>query len=381
MKNCLVANCTLQGGKLLKLVYKYIAKELIMPFFFGVAAFVGIFIGTDLLYRLTDFYSNWGISIITLIELFFLSLPSIIVLTFPMATLLAIIMAYSRLSNDSEITAFRAGGVSIYRLVIPAVVLGLIMSFFAIGLNEYVVPQSNYLYDKIVWEFKHGEKLPNTQYNLYLTPLDDQTNRPDYILYTHQFDGDTGIMHDVYLQDYEEGDPTVLIQAERAEWLETGWKFFNGKIFYLRTGERIPALEFNEYNAVQIFNRPQEISKLNKKVEDMNFNELQEYINLKESQGREVLEEKVKLHQRLSIPFASFIFALLAAPLGIKPGRSSGSAVGMGISIIVIFIYYIMMTIGDALGSQGTIAPWLGAWLSNIIFLIVGSVLLYRVAR
>lgn len=365
----------------MKLVYKYISKELIAPFFFGVAAFVGIFIGTDLLFRLTDFYSNWGIGIITLVKLFFLSLPSIIVLTFPMATLLATIMAYSRLSNDSEITAFRAGGVSIYKLVIPALILGLIMSFVSIGLNEYIVPRSNYLYDRIVWQFQHGEKLPSTQYNLYLTPIDNESNRPDYILYTHKFNGDTGVMTDVYLQDYDQGKPTVLIQAESAKWLETGWKFFNGEIFYLKTGERIPALEFDEYNAVQIFNRPEEISKLNKKVSDMNFSELREYINLKESQGRETFEERVKLHQRISIPFASFIFALLAAPLGIKPGRSSGSAVGLGLSIIVIFIYYILMTVGDAVASQGTVAPWLGAWLQNIVFLIIGSVLLYRVAR
>lgn len=365
----------------MKLVYKYISKELITPFLFGVAAFVGIFVGTDLLFKLTDFYSNLGIGIITLVKLFFLSLPSIIVLTFPMATLLATIMAYSRLSNDSEITAFRAGGVSVYKLVIPALVMGLVMSIFAIGLNEYIVPRSNYLYDKIVWEFQHGEKMPSTQYNLYLTPIDNESNRPDYILYTHKFNGDTGVMNDVYLQDYEQGEPNVLIKAEKAEWLETGWKFYNGKIIYLETGERVPGLEFDEYNATQIFNEPGEISKLNKKVSDMNFRELTEYINLLESQGREVLEEKVKLHQRLSIPFASFIFALLAAPLGIKPGRSSGSAVGMGLSIIVIFIYYILMTVGDAMASQGTIQPWLGAWLQNIVFLILGSILLYRVAK
>lgn len=365
----------------MKLVYKYISKELIAPFFFGVAAFVGIFIGTDLLFELTDYYSTWGVSIVTLVKLFFLSLPSIIVLTFPMATLLATIIAYSRLSGDSEITALRAGGVSVGKLVIPALVLGLIMSIFAVSLNEYIVPNSNYLYEKIIWEFQHGEQLPSTQYNLYLTPIDEKSNRPDYILYTYKFNGQTGIMTDVYLQDYDQGEPTVLIQAESAKWLDTGWKFFNGQIIYLKSGERIPALEFSEYNAVQIFNKPEEISQLNKSISDMSFSELKNYIELRESQGRETLEERVKLHQRLSIPLASFIFALFAAPLGIKPGRSSGSAVGLGLSIVVIFIYYILMTVGDALGSQGSIQPWLGAWLQNIIFLIIGGILLYKVTQ
>ena len=163
----------------------------------------------------------------------------------------------------------------------------------------------------------------------------------------------------------------------------TGWIRSN------RPSKRFGFIEINDgsfFENLQIvyddnLDNFEEISKLNKKVSDMNFSELREYIYLKESQGRETFEERVKLHQRISIPFASFIFALLAAPLGIKPGRSSGSAVGLGLSIIVIFIYYILMTVGDAVASQGTVAPWLGAWLQNIVFLIIGSVLLYRVAR
>ncbi|MCF8008711.1 MAG: LptF/LptG family permease [Halanaerobiales bacterium] len=366
----------------MKLFYKYIFKELITPFFFGVTAFLTIFIGTDLLFELTDFYSKWGVDTIRLVQLFFLRLPAIIVLTFPMAVLLATIMAYGRMSNDSEITAFRAGGISVYRLVIPAIILGLVMSIFTIGLNEFIVPQTNYMYNKIEWEFKHGRQLPNTQYNLYLTPINSESNRPDYILYTHKFDGETGLMTDVYLQDYDQqGKPNILIQAASAKWLENGWQFYNGEIYHLKVGETVPALRFEEYKAAQIFEKPAEIARLNKTIDDMNFAELQEYITLLEKQGRDTLEERVKLHQRISIPFASFIFALLAAPLGIKPGRSSGSAVSMGLSIIVIFIYYILMTIGDAMGGQGTVPAWLGAWLQNIVFIVIGSILLYRVAK
>ncbi len=365
----------------MKIVNRYIFQELIPPFLFGVAAFVGIFIGTDLLFRLTEYYSTWGVRIITLIKLFFLSLPSIIVLSFPMATLLAIIIAYNRLAGDSEITALRAGGFSVYKLIIPALIIGLLMSGVTVAINEWVVPGANYIYDRIVWEVKHGEKMPQTQYNLYLTPIDNETGRPDFILYSHYFNGEKGIMEEVYLQDYEEGKPVTMIEAREARWLEGGWHFFEGVLYHLKVGERIPALEFKEYKAEGVYNTPQQISKLNKNIQDMNIIELKEYISLLDKQGKETYEERVKWHQRLAVPFASFIFAFLAAPLGIRPGRAGGSAMGMGISIIVIFIYYILMTIGDALGSQGTISPWLGAWLQNIIIFAFGIIILYKVAK
>ncbi len=365
----------------MKIVNRYILQELITPFLFGVAAFAGIFIGTDLLFRLTEYYSIWGVKIITLIKLFFLSLPAIIVLSFPMATLLATILAYNRLSGNSEITALRAGGFSVYKLVIPALIIGLLMSGFTVAINEWVVPGANYIYDQIVWEIKHGEKMPNTQYNLYLTPIDKKTHRPDFILYSHYFNGENGTMNDVYLQDYEDGRPVTMIEAKKARWFEGGWHFFDGVIYHLKTGERIPALKFKEYKAEGVYNTPEQISKLNKNIEDMNMKELKEYIYLLKEQGKEAYEEEVKWHQRLSVPFASFIFALLAAPLGIRPGRTGGSAMGMGLSIIVIFIYYILMTVGDALGSQGTISPWFGAWLQNIIILVFGIAMLYKVGK
>ncbi len=365
----------------MRIIYRYIFKELITPFFFGVATFTGIFVGTDLLFDLTEFYTKWGVSFLILLKLFLLSLPSIIVLAFPMATLLATIMAFSRLAGNNEVTALRAGGISIYKLVIPALVLGLIMSIVTIGINEYVVPGANYLYNQIVYQFKHGNKKPETQHNLYLTPLDSKTQRPDYILYTYSFDGDTGSMEDVFLQNYEDGKPTTLVEAEKARWLEDEWHFFQGTIYHLKAGERIPSLKFKEYIAKSVFHKPEQISKLNKDTEDMNMKELSKYISLLKKQGRNITSELIEWHHRLSIPFASFIFALLAAPLGIKPRRSSGTAMGMGLSIIVIFVYYAIMTLGDALGGQGAIPPWIGAWLQNIIFLVIGGVMLYRVGK
>ena len=362
----------------MKIIYKYIFRELMLPFLFGVAAFVGIFVGTDVLIDLTDFYVEWGVSFLTLLRLFLLTLPPIIVFSFPMATLLATIMCYNRLSGDNEVTAMRAGGISVHKILIPVLVMGLMVSFLTIGINEILVPRANYLYSQLEWKIKQGTTIPATQTDLFWTPIDPETRRPDYLLYAHHFDGETGIMTDVFLQTYQQGRPNVLVEAARAHWQENSWYFYQGNIYYLKPGSRVPAISFERWQAEQITTEPARIAKYSKNTDDMNMKQFREYIELKAAQGRDVAKELVDWHLRLSIPFASFIFVLLAAPLGLKRKRSGGSALGMGLSIIVIFIYYILLNIGDALGTRGTIAPWLGAWLQNVVFFIIGLVMLLR---
>ena len=198
----------------MKIINKYIYKELIAPFFFGVAAFTGIFVGTNLIFDLTEYHTKWGVDTLTLIQLFFLSLPEIIVLTFPMAALLGTIMAFNRLSGDSEITAMRSGGISIFTLILPALIMGLVTSAVTIGITEFVVPGANYRAEQIIYEFKHGEKRPETQYDLFLTPLDNESGRPDYILYAHKFDSDDGTMSDVVVQSFDKGSPQSVLRAD-----------------------------------------------------------------------------------------------------------------------------------------------------------------------
>ncbi|MFW5982121.1 MAG: LptF/LptG family permease, partial [Halanaerobiaceae bacterium] len=357
----------------MRIVYKYIFKELLTPLIFGTAAFTGIFIGTDLLFELINYYTKYGVNIFTLIQLFFLNLPAIIVITFPMATLLGTIMAFGRLSGDSEVTALRAGGVSIYKIVTPAIIIGLLMTFITIGINEFLVPRANYLNEQIIQEFRQVQRRPRTQNNLFL-PSTDSRGRPDFFLYTTRFDADNGSMDDVIFQEFQDGEPAQIIEAERAIWGEDGsWRFFNGRIIHLTAGGRIPAFEFAEFIDTPLNYQPEQISQLNKKISDMSYSELKEVIAFEKQQGKNVNDKLIELYQRISIPFANFIFALLAAVLGIQPQRSGGSATGMGISIAVIFVYYTIMTVGSALGEQGAIPPFLGAWIQNFIFFFVGS--------
>src|SRR6266540_3257303 len=107
----------------MRILDKYIIKELAGPFIFGIAAFTSIFIGTDTLFRMARFITEQGASIWTVSRLFLYSLAPIVVLTFPMAMLLASLLSFGRLSGNSEIIAMKTGGVSFYRLIAPVVII------------------------------------------------------------------------------------------------------------------------------------------------------------------------------------------------------------------------------------------------------------------
>jgi lipopolysaccharide export system permease protein len=128
----------------LSVMDRYIASELIPPFLFGVGAFssVGVAVGTlfDLVRKVTDAGLPFNIAI----QVLLLKMPEFVSYALPMSTLLAALMTYSRLSSDSELIALRSCGVSIYRMVVPAVVLSLVVTGITFIFNELVVPAANY---------------------------------------------------------------------------------------------------------------------------------------------------------------------------------------------------------------------------------------------
>lgn len=136
----------------MRLLDKYILKAFIGPFIFGIFAFTSIFIGTGTLFKIAQYITQYGASLWSVSKAFILAMPKIVILTFPMSVLLASLMTFSRLSGTSEIVIMRAGGLSFRRLATPVYVTALIISLFAVGFNEYVVPATNHAYQRIIRE-------------------------------------------------------------------------------------------------------------------------------------------------------------------------------------------------------------------------------------
>ncbi|HML34124.1 LptF/LptG family permease [Sporomusa sphaeroides] len=362
----------------MRILDKYILKELLGPFFFGIAAFSSIFIGTSTLFRIAQYVTKYGAPITTVVKLFVYSLPGIVVLTFPMSMLLAALLSFSRLSSSSEITAMRSGGLSFFRLTIPVIITAMVVSVAAIALNEKVVPAANASYSYIVRYEIEKQSRPKSQEHIIVK--DVRGSNIERLTYAQNFMADTNTMSKVSVQEFENGRLVRVQSAETAQWAEDRWIMYNGTITDLSSEGRVGRILKFQEQVMPIEKNPQTISQEQKKPDEMTMQELKEQIAVLEQEYVSTSKYEVELYQRVAIPMASFVFALIGTPLGLSPNRSS-SSIGFGLSIIIIFMYYTVLTISGALGQGGALPPLFAAWLPNIAGTIVGIYLIYKASK
>ncbi len=343
-------------------------------FFFGVLAFTALILGAGVLYEIIRTASDLNANFFVVAQIFLLRMPQVIAYTFPMATLFCILLGFNRMSSDSEITAFMSSGVSFIRLMAPAVVFGFVISLGTVLLNEMVVPQSNSRFNYLMNEIRNDIKVNNVI----------EANRSDgkvsSILYAERAEGTH--FYNLKYTELKDGKIARETLAAEAVYQRTHWLFKNGyEIFFDNSGEPKAFVKFPEMNI--IFDEGlEDIAREKIKVGNYTYQELRERIKLREKQGEDqriIRRLKVDFYSKLSIPFASLAFVLIAAPLGLKPQRT-GSSVGLGVSVIIIFLYYIIQQTFRGLG-QSVMPPVMAAWLPNILLCVVGVWLIRKASR
>jgi lipopolysaccharide export system permease protein len=366
---------------------RYLLTELLLPFLFGVAAFTSIGMAIGSLFELVRQITNNGLSVNVALHVFLLRLPGIIVYTFPMSTLLATLIAFGRLSGDSEVVAMQATGVSLYRIVLPTLLLSFVITGITFVFNEVVVPTANQEASHALFQALDSDKPEVTKDNIIYPEngvIVHKDGTKDFgltrLFYARQFSD--GQMIDLTILDYSQDEITQVITAETANWngKERMWTFRNGTTYVIApNGSYRNILHFSEQQ-IKIDDRPLQFAQGSRQPEEMTTKELRSYIALVDKSGQNINGLLVSLFQKYAIPTVCFAFALVGAPLGLRRQRTS-NALGLGLSILIIFSYYVFLFVAQALGQTGALPPWLGAWLPDLVTIGVGAFLLWRVAR
>lgn len=373
----------------MKLVDRQVLRELTGPFLFGVAAFSSVFFAGSVLLKLTQWLMN-GMPVLTALEIIAYSLPSIVFWTLPMSTLLAVLTGIGRLSGESEVVALFAGGVSFYRIAFPIIVFGIVVSGFSMVLNEVVAPIANSRSTAIQAEIFKQEAVSDAPFTLE----DPGTN--SRIMVQGGMDKERGILRDVSIIQFYRDRPTLLVYAARAQWAglrddkkRYRWELYNGfsQLIDPRDPRSIGTTTFmnTQTREIELKKTPDDLSMYqNLNSEQMSFSQLSRMVRtLKEYPDRpldKIRQLDVDKWNKLAVPMTSLVFALLAAPLGIRPHRSS-SSVGMGLSILVIFLYWIVGRYTWSLAVQGTVTPIFGAFAPLFIGVVAAIVLLKQAAK
>lgn len=361
----------------LKLVDRYLVRQFVLSIFFGIMTFTLIFIVIDMMENLDDFIDqNVPKEIIFQYYVYFV--PEIIRLITPVAILLACLFTVGKLNNYSELTVLKSSGMSLFRFMMPFLIVGFILSLVAVYFTAWVVPYSNK--QKVYIEQFHMKKnLVYAGTNLFFQDAQDKIINISYFDEYSKSASRTGIL---FLDKSEMTHVRKKIECEQLKWdtVQNEWVAVKviERTFLSDSTDSVKGYDTLRINYLNF--KPEDILLKQKRVEELNITELVQVINDQKKSGNDVTRLLIDLHSIFSFSFASFIVVLFGVPLSVDR-RRGGMAFQFGANLFFTFIYLGFMKISQSFGKNGLLDPLLTAWFANMVFLALAVINILRVRK
>ena len=363
----------------MRILRNYFIKEFIAPLFLALVVLTFVMIVGNLI-KIADLVINKGVDILSVSKLFLFMLPSLMKYTLPISCLAAVLLSLGRLSSDNEIIAIRASGISLSSLIIPLLIVGLILSLFLFILNDRLIPFTHYATRKTLIEVGIRKPTAALEPGIFINSFEK------YILFIYNIDQKKNKIYNVRIYEPQgEGKPTRTIIARSGEFITIPEKnIIKLKLMDGTSDEPDPnnptnfyKLNFRTYFMNLNLAQSQDPRKVEKKPKDMTIQELQNEAAKLKAEGVDPMPLLTEIHEKFALAFSCFIFMLLGIPMAIITRRREKS-INLGISVLIVGIYYILLMGSESLSLQGYVNPEAAMWIPNIIFGGVGTILTYR---
>jgi lipopolysaccharide export system permease protein len=362
----------------MRITTKYLLKEIGGPFL--ASLFVStIILAAGNIVQTADMVVNKGVELSQVIKLFLLFLPYVLIFTIPISVLAGVLLGFGRLSSDNEVTAFRTSGVSIFRVVLPVVVCGFIISLANVPLNDRILPQSEFEARKLAKTL--GIKHPTA----LLEPGVFVKGFKDYIIFIHSVKGNK--LEGIRIYQPREDKATRVIVAKTGEVISLPKE--NAVKLKLRDGtadeivaekpDEFYKLSFKEYFMTLSLENAVNVQDIQKKAREKSIKELSADIESLEKNDISAIPLRVEFHKKLALAFSNLVFVLIGIPLAITTHRRE-KFVGFGMAIALFLVYWGLMLSGIAFSIRGIIPPWAGVWTANILLTAIALFLYTRIA-
>lgn len=381
----------------MQILDRYLIRQFLFALLFSLIAFWVIFLVVDLVEHL-DTYIDRHATLFMVLKYYFYYTPYIITLSLPVAMLLSCLFSLGQLAKHQELLAMKSAGISLYRILLPLFALALLISLFTIFFGGSIVP---FTYQKML-EVKAVEIGREAKGEGFLHRNVFVQGEGDRIFHLDVYNDEKKTGSGVLVQQFEGNRLKEEIQAKTLSWVGNGWVFGDGiqRIFTtassesVRSGESVPTEStsldelvgteeyktFDKLLRLDLKIKPEAFAQRQKKSEEMGYFELSNYVKIKERSGQMVAKETTELYLKISFPFVNFIIVLFGAPLAANPKRS-GLAIGFAISLFISFVYYTLIRMGQSFGYSEKLPPLLAAWSANILFAVLGTILLIKAKK
>ncbi len=371
----------------MKILYRYLFWEFIPPFFYAFSL-ITLIILLNLIVQMLAKIAGKGLDPYVVMQFFFLNLAWIVALAVPMSVLVATLMAFGRLSADNEITALRAAGVGLWKLIIPYLLLAALICYLLIEFNNRVLPDFNHRSRVLSGDIQRKRPTLSLEEGIFIFDL------PQYVLWAQRIDQKASRLYSLIIYDESVPRYPTMVSAQEGElsFIHDEETFhlvlYDGEIhredardptYYQRTLFektllRIPAPNMLFEHQASGYRSDRELSapQMWKEVKSMKKEPAKN--------RRKINTYLVEIHKKYSIPFACLVFVLIGAPLGIRSHRG-GIGVAASLSVLFFLIYWAFLIGGEDLADRGLLTPAMAMWAPNILLGAIGIYLVLRTIR
>ena len=367
------------------LIDRWLIGQITPPMIFAISAFTVISLSVGVLFDLIRKIVEYGLPLLDAIKALLFSLPSFLVLSFPMSVLLSTLLSYGKLSGNSELIALKSLGIPTSRIIAPAIAVSIFMTGLTFYFNDNLVPTSNKMAETTLRSgvgtaFNKSNSRNNIVFTRRGSRIQNSTNKPTkqntfltHIFYAGRFENN--IMSEVTVLDFSREDIKQLLTAKRAifDKNKSSWIFSEGSIVSIDNMGKTTNIQFSQYT-YPFTEGPLDLAKVPKDARDMSLKEALEAEKIYRKIGdfKEIRRIQVRIQEKFTLPCSCIVFGLIGSILGSKSNLRSSKSQGFGLSVILIFFYYVISFLFSSFGVKGLIPPIIAPWLPVFISLSGG---------
>ena len=372
------------------LIDRWLLGQLLPPMLFAIGAFTAVSLSVGIMFDLVRKIVEFGLPFQIALQVLILKLPSFLVLSFPMSMLLATLLAYGKLSSNSELLALKSLGVSNRRIIFPALLLSIFMTYLTFTFNDSLVPISNRVAENTMRSSlgkaissEEGKHIMFSRYGSQIDSSNKVSNSNEnltHIFYAKYFRNN--FMEEVTLIDFSRIGMEQILKAEKGEFDQNKnlWIFYDGRLTITQDNGEISFVNFNTYK-YPLGEGPRELAKVPSDSNDMTVRQAikAEALYKKAGNNKEARRIRVRIQEKFTLPAACIVFGLIGSSFGVRSISRSSKSQGFGLSVLMIFGYYVLSFFSSSLGVKGILNPILAAW-SPVFLSISFSIYLLRKA-
>ncbi len=352
------------------IINKYLTKEILKYFSIMLAMIVGMYIAVDFFERIDNFIKA-GVPLSKAFIFFIFKIPFIIAQIIPVCILLAVIIVFGLMTKNNEIIALKSSGVSIYYLLRPVLLIGLLFSILLFFLSEAIVPITMGNANKIwLGDVRKESAVISKEKNIWI-----KGNR--LITHIKYYNPEDKAVFGITINNFDKDFKLIRrVDAKKGVFEKGKWFLHEIVEQNLNKEDGNYKITFHKKRAEELDFLPEDLKRVIKKSEEMSFKELLSYIKKIEIEGYNAAIYKVDLYAKSAFPFVCIIMCMLGTGIAVKGKISAGLAVNIVCGIMAVFLYWVFYSFCISLGYGDMLPPFIAAWTANLVFLCFGVITL-----